>query len=195
MGPGHGALLFWESLHMSAIPVLRRRIGLALVIGLGVAVPAVAQGPFVFASIDGGELALDDFRGHPVLVVNTASMCAYTPQYDALQALHDTYGARGLTVLAVPSDDFAQELDDAAAVKDFCAVNFNLTLPMTDITPVTGAGAHPFYAWLARDHGFVPGWNFNKVLIGPKGEVVATWGAGVKPMSPAIVEQIEALLP
>lgn len=175
----------------------------ALVCALGLMhgpVQAAGGGPeggagFVFASIDGGDLALDAWRGQPVLVVNTASLCAFTPQFDGLQALHDTYGARGLAVLAVPSDDFRQELKDAAAVKEFCDVTFNLTLPMTDITPVRGAAAHPFYRWLAESHGFVPEWNFNKVLIGPDGQVVATWGSGVKPQSSLIADQIEALLP
>ena len=149
---------------------------------------------FTFASIDGGTIALDQFRGHPVLVVNTASLCGFTPQYDELQALHDSYSRRGLTVLAVPSDDFAQELSDASAVKEFCAINFNLTLPMTDITHVKGAHAHPFYQWLADTQGFTPGWNFNKVLLGAGGEVLGTWGATVRPGSQPIVSQIEAAL-
>lgn len=154
---------------------------------------SVPQG-FTFTSIDGGTINLDQYRGHPVLVVNTASMCAYTPQYDDLQALYDTYSAKGLTVLAVPSDDFAQELATGEQVKEFCSVNFNLTLPMTDITHVKGGDAHPFYQWLAKDTGFVPQWNFNKVLIGPEGEILGTWGSSVKPASGAIVSQIEAHL-
>ncbi len=149
---------------------------------------------FRFASIDGGDIALDALRGHPVLVVNTASMCAFTPQYDELQALSDRYAARGLTVLAVPSDDFRQELASAEQVKAFCAVNFDLTIPMTTITPVTGAAAHPFYRWLAAEHDFTPGWTFNKVLIGPDGALVATWGSATAPTSAAITGRIEALL-
>ncbi|MFN4129588.1 MAG: glutathione peroxidase, partial [Paracoccaceae bacterium] len=109
---------------------------------------------FVFDSIDGGTIALDDWRGHPVLVVNTASLCGFTRQYDDLQALHDRYSARGLLVLAVPSDDFNQELADAKAVKEFCTLRFDLTLAMTDITHVRGPQAHPFYQWLAAEQGF-----------------------------------------
>jgi glutathione peroxidase len=150
---------------------------------------------FRFASIDGGEIDLAKWRGSPILVVNTASLCAYAGQYDALQTLQDRYGAAGLKVLAVPSDDFKQELDDAKAVKSFCAANFDLTLPMTDITHVKGHEAHPFYAWLATQYGFVPAWNFNKVLLGPDGAVVATWGAPTEPLSPKVTERIEALLP
>ncbi len=160
-----------------------------------VAFPAVAAEPFSFASIDGGTLALADWRGRPVLVVNTASLCGFAGQYDGLQALYDRYRDDGLVVLAVPSDDFRQELATEAEVKEFCAVNFDLDLPMTGITPVRGASAHPFYRWLAEAHGFAPGWNFNKVLIGPGGELVATWGAATEPMSDTITAAVEALLP
>jgi glutathione peroxidase len=157
--------------------------------------PSAAQAGFTFASIDGGVIDLADWSGRPVLVVNTASLCGFTGQYDGLQALHDRYGPDGVLVLAVPSDDFAQELADDAAVKEFCAVNFDLTLPMTEITQVKGTGAHPFYQWVEAQSGFVPGWNFNKVLVGPEGSVVATWGAAVPPDGPAIRAEIDALLP
>jgi glutathione peroxidase len=159
------------------------------------AIPTAAGGPFRFSSIDGGMLSLDDWRGRPVLVANTASLCGFTRQYDGLQALYDRYRDRGLVVLAVPSDDFRQELATAGEVKEFCAVNFDLDLPMADITRVRGAGAHPFYRWLAEEHGFTPRWNFNKVLIGPRGEFVASWGATTEPLSRAITGRIDALLP
>ncbi|SIO37419.1 glutathione peroxidase [Rhodovulum sp. ES.010] len=172
-----------------------RRMTAALALTLGLAAPSAeaAQG-FRFDSIDGGEIALDGFRGQPVLVVNTASQCGFTPQYDGLQTLHDRYGAEGLVVLAVPSDDFKQELSSEAAVKEFCDVNFGLTLPMTEITHVKGADAHPFYKWLKAEHGFAPRWNFNKVLIGPEGEVVDTYGSLTKPTSRKVTRKIEALL-
>jgi glutathione peroxidase len=150
--------------------------------------------PDPFASIDGGEIRLTDFAGRPVLIANTASMCGFTPQYDGLQALQDTYAAQGLVVLAVPSDDFAQEYDSAAAVKEFCAVNFGLTLPMTDITRVTGSEAHPVFRWIAEETGWSPRWNFNKVLIGRDGQVTGTWGSGADPMGPAIRGAVEAAL-
>jgi len=147
-----------------------------------------------FGSIDGGTLDLADWRGRPVLVVNTASGCGFTPQYDGLQALWDRYRDRGLVVLAVPSDDFGQELADDAAVRDFCAVNFDLDLPMTTITRVRGPEAHPLYRWLAEAHGFAPRWNFAKALIGPDGAFVQSWGSFVEPESEAITRRIEALL-
>lgn len=155
---------------------------------------AATANQFSFTSIEGGTIDLADHAGHPILVVNTASLCGFTPQYDDLQALYDRYSGQGLMVLAVPSDDFRQELASADAVKEFCAVNFDLTLPMTDITSVKGPGAHPFYRWLAVEAGFTPGWNFNKVLIGPNGDVLGTWGSAVKPMSEAIVSKIQPLL-
>jgi glutathione peroxidase len=165
-----------------------------LILALAALLPLRADAGYTFPSIDGGTIDLDAFRGKPVLVVNTASLCGFTPQYDDLQVLYDTYKDRGLVVLAVPSDDFSQELADNAEVKTFCAVNFGLTIPMTTITPVTGGGAHPFYAMLRDSHGFEPEWNFNKVLIGPDGAVIDTWGSLTKPTAAAITDPIEALL-
>jgi len=147
-----------------------------------------------FDSIDGGTLALSDYAGRPVLVVNTASLCGFTPQFDGLQALYDTYRAQGLVVLAVPSDDFRQELASADAVKEFCAANFDLDLPMTGITRVTGPAAHPFFARVKAETGFEPAWNFNKILLDGDGRVVATWGSMVAPQSAPISRAIEALL-
>ncbi len=171
-----------------------RALATAVCLGLAALMPQVAAAGYTFQAIDGGTIDLDSYGGRPVLVVNTASLCAFTPQYDDLQALQDKYRGRGLVVLAVPSNDFQQELDSDGKVKEFCAVNFDLTLPMTEITSVKGAAAHPFYAWLKKDYGFQPGWNFNKVLIGPKGELVATWGSATRPTSRAIVSKIEPYL-
>lgn len=170
-------------------------------VGLGVLVAATclaaqvqAAESFRFASIDGGQIDLADFAGKPVLVVNTASMCGYAGQFDGLQALHERFGPLGVLILAVPSDDFNQELADEAAVKEYCALTFDLTLPMTEITPVLGASAHPFYGWVREETGFAPRWNFNKVLIAPDGSIDATFGAGVEPESARIVGRIEAML-
>ena len=159
-----------------------------------VVLPTAALAGFTFTAIEGGKIDLDAWRGSPVLVVNTASLCGFTPQYEDLQTLQDTYGPRGLKVLAVPSDDFAQELDSETEVAAFCDANFDLTLPMTTITSVTGTAAHPFYDWVKGQTGFEPDWNFNKVLLDGQGAVVATWGSGPKPTSAAITDKIEALL-
>ena len=149
---------------------------------------------FRFNSIDGGEIGFSDWSGRPVLVANTASLCGYTPQYADLQALYDDYKERGLVVLAVPSDDFEQELSTEQEVKDFCELNYDLDLPMTGITRVRGGEAHPFFAWLREAQGFEPKWNFNKVLIGADGTVLGTWGSGESPTGPAITGAIEAAL-
>lgn len=158
--------------------------------------PTAAAAPqsFRFAAIEGGQIDLAEFAGRPVLVVNTASRCGFTGQYDDMQALYDRYRDRGLVVLAVPSNDFRQELADNEAVREFCDVNFGLDLPMTEITPVRGEGAHPFYRWLAAEHGFRPSWNFSKVLIAPDGSYVNGWGPLTGPNSGTITRAIEALL-
>lgn len=158
------------------------------------ALPAWAQASFRFDSIDGGQYDMAAWRGRPVLVVNTASLCGYTPQYDELQVLHEDYGPRGLVVLAVPSDDFRQELGSDEDVAEFCEVNFGLTLPMTTITPVRGSGAHPFYRWLRDTYGFEPGWNFNKVLLDGQGRMVQSFGSNTRPTGGRMRREIEALL-
>lgn len=153
-----------------------------------------AMTSFTFQSIDGGDIDLAQWRGQPVLVVNTASRCGYTRQYDGLQELYDIYRARGLVVLAIPSNDFKQELASDEDVKDFCEVNFGLDFPMSTITSIRGEAAHPFYKWLEAEAGFTPRWNFNKVLIAPDGSVAATFGSNARPMSRTVTSAITALL-
>ena len=147
-----------------------------------------------FDSIDGGTLSLSQWSGQPILVVNTASMCGYTKQYAGLQTLYDTYRDRGLVVLAVPSDDFNQEYASEEKVKVFCDLEYGIDMPMTAITHVKGPNAHPFYQSLVTEANFVPRWNFNKVLIGPRGNVVQTYGSRITPTSSEIVNDITALL-
>jgi len=148
---------------------------------------------FTFASIDGGDIRLSDHRGKPILVVNTASLCGFTYQYEGLQALFERYGDKAL-ILAVPSDDFGgQELADEAAVKEFCEVNFALTLPMTEITKVRGPKAHPFYAWAAQQ-GVRPSWNFHKILLDANGRLVGDFGSGTGPTSPRLIRALEKLI-
>jgi len=162
-----------------------------LLVGRSVQAGAVSGS---FPSIDGGTLSLEEWRGQPVLVVNTASQCGFTGQYAGLQALWERYQSAGLVVLAVPSDDFNQELATAAEVKEFCALNYALTLPMTNILHVKGADAHPFYKAVKAETGFEPAWNFNKVLVAPDGSIAATFGSAVKPDSARMQREIEALL-
>lgn len=147
-----------------------------------------------FDSIDGGTLTLAQWEGQPVLVVNTASMCAFTEQYRELQALYDRYRDQGLVVLAVPSDDFNQELASNAEVKEFCELTYGIDMPMTVITGVKGRNAHPFYQSLRQEVGFTPRWNFSKVLLDRQGQVVDTFASRVNPLSDQITRQIDSLL-
>lgn len=164
-------------------------VSVALLTG---AAPAGTAAPaFRFSSIDGGNYDTADWRGMPVLVVNTASMCGYTPQYAALQDLSDQYRGRAI-VLAVPSDDFNQELASDAEVKEFCDLNYTLTLPMTTIEHVADGEVHPMFGWLRDTAGFVPDWNFNKVLLGPDGQYIAAWGSATEPTSAQIIAAMDA---
>lgn len=165
---------------------------LAALLCLAAGAAAAMPEGLAFRSIDGGEIALDEHSDGPTLVVNTASMCGFTPQLEGLQALWDRYGDEGLTVIAVPSDDFRQELGSDAEVAEFCEVNYGLTMPMASITPVRGEGAHPFYAWLSEAEGFEPRWNFDKVLLAPGGEVAGTWRSSTRPE--ALAGAVESLL-
>jgi glutathione peroxidase len=181
------------------VPVLLSTLILALIPMTAAAQRATAAertapADLTFTSITGEPLPLAAWRGRPVLVVNTASRCGYTPQYRDLQALHDRYAARGLVVLAVPSDDFRQELATDEAVAQFCRIELGVEVPLTRITPVLGPAAHPFYRWLREAHGHVPSWNFNKALIGPDGQLLGFWGASTRPTARSITTRIEAAL-
>ena len=152
---------------------------------------------FEFDSIDGETLSLSSFKGKPVLVVNTASECGFTPQYSDLQALWSRYRDRGLVVLGVPSNDFgAQEPGDESEIATFCTSNFSVDFPMTAKQTVIGGAAHPFYRWVVEQHGEVaaPKWNFAKYLVGPDGDLAALWPSDVKPMDAEVIETIEDLL-
>jgi glutathione peroxidase len=152
---------------------------------------------FAFLDIDGAPMPLTRFAGGPMLVVNTASRCGFTGQYDGLQTLWTRYRDRGLTVIGVPSDDFNQELGDEAAVREFCEMNFGIDFPMTSITRIRGTDRHPFYAWAEQALGptNAPRWNFHKYLVDGEGRAVAAFGTSVEPLSPQIVAAVETLLP
>ena len=151
---------------------------------------------FEFISIDGETLRLADFKGKAVLVVNTASFCAFTPQYRELEQVWDRYKASGLVVIGVPSNDFGeQEPGTAAEIKTFCE-SYDVSFPLTQKQTVVGAGAHPFYRWIAAElgEGAAPRWNFHKYLIDRDGAVVALWPSRVTPNSREIVAAIEEVL-
>ena len=152
---------------------------------------------FSFTSIEGDPLPMSSFAGKPVLVVNTASRCGFTPQYDGLQAVWERFRERGLVVLAVPSNDFGgQEPGTEAQIKEFCEVNFNVDFPMTSKVHVKGEQAHPFYRWAGQQFGQVakPRWNFHKYLIGPDGRLVDWFSSVTKPTSQKVIRAIESQL-
>lgn len=153
---------------------------------------------FRFDGLDGAPIALRDHAGGPILVVNTASLCGYTGQYEGLQALHERYADRGLTVIGVPSDDFGgQEYETAAEIKGFCTGAYGVTFPLAARTAVRGARPHPFYRWARETLGAekAPRWNFHKYLIAPDGRLVAAFDTRTEPRAPEILRAIEALLP
>ena len=163
----------------------------------GAAGEASSAYAFRFTSIEGEPLALDSYAGHPVLIVNTASMCGFTYQYAALQRLYDAYRQRGLVVLGVPSNDFGnQEPGSATEIKQFCTVNFDIDFPLTEKVHVKGPQSHPLFTWLRRELGDSAGprWNFHKYLIGPDGMAAASWPSSVEPDGPDIRAAVESLL-
>ena len=161
-------------------------------------VAAATAHDFSFTSMDGGDLPLATYRGKVVLLVNTASMCGFTGQYEGLQSLWTEYKDKGLIVVGVPSDDFGgPELDSAAEVKSFCTINYDIDFPMTDIVSVKGASAHPYYRWVAEAHGglAVPRWNFYKHLVDADGNLVDWFVSTTSPSSSKLQRAIEKILP
>ena len=168
-----------------------------------VGVPAMADPnpktayDFSFKSISGKPLPLSQFRGKVVLLVNTASQCGFTGQYNNLQSVWSRFREHGLVVLGVPSNDFGnQEPRAEVEIKRFCEVNFNVDFPLTNKVHVTGSLAHPFYQWAASELGFLamPRWNFHKYLIGPYGNLVDWFSTPTSPTSKKIIKAIEAQL-
>lgn len=152
---------------------------------------------FEFQSLDGKPLKLKDYAGHPVLVVNTASECGFTPQYAGLESLWRKYKSRGLIVLGVPSNDFGrQEPGNEADIRNFCTMNYGVSFPMTAKYEVRGSNAHPFYHWITAQAGdaAAPRWNFHKYLIDAKGELVGIYPSKIAPEDRKLVSEIEGLL-
>jgi len=149
---------------------------------------------YKFPSIDGGEVDTSQWKGKPYLVVNTASLCGYTKQLEGLQKLYEEYRDQGFEILAVPSNDFNQELGSDNEVKEFCELNYATDMPMSITLHVKGREAHPFFKEVEAITNFTPKWNFNKILIGSEGQVVGTWGAPVRPMSPKLQRVIKEQL-
>jgi glutathione peroxidase len=152
---------------------------------------------FSFVAIDGTPMPLSAYAGKVLLVVNVASFCGFTKQYAGLQALWQTYEAKGLVVIGVPTNDFGeQEPGSNAEIKTFCEGAFNITFPLAEKAVVKGSSAHPFYRW-ARDtlgDGAVPRWNFHKYLIGRDGKLLSAFSTQVEPQAPQVIKAIELAL-
>ena len=147
-------------------------------------------------SISGEIINFKDFKDKVVLVVNTASYCGFTKQYEDLQDLWDKYNKKGLIVLGVPSNSFNQEKKKNSEVKEFCEVNFSITFPLSAIIEVKGNNAHELFKWAKTNHGSsaVPKWNFHKILINKEGKIEDTFSSFTKPLSNKIINKIESIL-
>ena len=145
---------------------------------------------FSFPSIEGGTLDFRTYSGHVLLVVNTASFCGYTYQYEGLRKLHEARTTDGLTVIGVPSQDFNQESPDNKTVKTFCETQYGIDFPLAGVSHVKGPGAAPFYGWVREAASWEPSWNFNKVLIGRDGRIAGTFGSGDEPSGPKLAAAI-----
>ena len=146
--------------------------------------------------INGEKLELSKFSGNVVLLVNTASYCGFTKQYDDLQELWDTYKENKVIILGVPSNSFNQEKKNNNDVKNFCEINFNISFPLAEITDVKGYNAHEVYKWAKENYGksAVPKWNFYKILINKEGKIEDTYASLTNPTSKKITKKIESLL-
>ena len=151
---------------------------------------------FNIESITGELINLKEYKNKAVLLVNTASYCGFTNQYEELQQLWDNYKVKGLIVLGVPSNSFNKEKKNNKEVKEFCEVNFNINFPLTTITEVKGDSAHEIFKWAKKNYGksAVPKWNFHKILINKEGKIEDTFASFTKPMSGKLIKKIEGIL-
>ena len=177
-----------------------RRQVLAILTG-SLASPAAAEVPqmsritayaFSFAALEGDAIKLADHAGKPILVVNTASLCGYTPQYAALQQLWERYHPRGLTIIGVPSNDFGGQ--EPGGVKEILATahgEYHVAFPLAAKVEVKGANAHPFYKWAATERPLeTPRWNFHKYLVGRDGHIAAVFATEIEPTDPRVINAI-----
>jgi glutathione peroxidase len=153
---------------------------------------------FTANTIDGAAQPLAAYKGKALLIVNTASKCGYTPQYEGLEALYKKYRDRGFAVLAFPANNFmGQEPGSDAEIKAFCTAEYRITFPLFSKISVKGKKIHPLYAYLTRDSGFKGDitWNFNKFLVAPDGKVVARFGSDTDPLAAKLTTRLEEILP
>ena len=152
---------------------------------------------YKFNDIDGSELNLNKFKNKVIVVVNVASQCGFTKQYEDMQKVWVKYQDKGVVMLGVPSNDFGkQEPGSNEEIKNFCEAKFGITFPMTEKVSVKGENAHPFYIWARKNHGksSIPKWNFHKIIIGKDGKVLDTFASLTNPSSKKFIKAIEKAL-
>ena len=151
---------------------------------------------YSFNGIDGDLIQLNKYKNKVIVVVNVASRCGYTPQYEDLQTLWSEYKSKNLVVLGIPTNNFRQEPGSNKEIKNFCETNFGITFPMTEKISVIGNNSHPFYKWARKDYGIgaIPKWNFHKIIIGKDGKVAETFSSITKPSSKKFIKVIENLI-
>ena len=149
---------------------------------------------FSFEDIDGNQVNLEKFTGKPILIVNTASRCGYTPQYANLQNLFLEYKDTDLTIIATTSNSFYQEYEEVEDIKKICLVNYGVGFVTSSPMSVKGSDAHPIYAWLEKNYNKKPKWNFFKFLFDTDGQLVESWSSMTKPDSIKITKQIDKLI-
>ena len=148
---------------------------------------------FEFNDIEGNIIKLSDYKNKVIVVVNVASRCGFTNQYNGLQKLWVDYKDKDVVVLGVPTNDFKQEPGSNNEIRKFCETNFNVNFPMTEKVSVIGEKSHPFYKWAKNNHGknAIPKWNFHKIIIGKDGKVADTFASITKPSSNKFIKFIE----
>ena len=152
---------------------------------------------YKFNDLDGSELNLNKFKNKVIVVVNVASQCGFTKQYEDMQKVWVKYQDKGVVMLGVPSNDFGkQEPGTSEEIKNFCESKFGITFPMTEKVSVKGENAHPFYIWARENHGksAIPKWNFHKIIIGKDGKVLDTFASMTNPSSKKFIKAIEKAL-
>ena len=152
---------------------------------------------FNFNDLDGTELNLSEFKNKVIVVVNVASQCGFTRQYEDMQNIWENYQKDGLVIIGIPSNDFGgQEPGSNKEIKNFCEAKFGITFPITEKVKVKGSEAHPFYIWAKENHGAsaVPKWNFHKIIIGKNGKIVDTFSSITRPTSKKFTKVISKLL-
>ena len=152
---------------------------------------------FTFNDLDGSKINLKDYNNKVIVVVNVASKCGFTKQYEDLQIIWDKYQSKGLIVLGVPSNDFgAQEPGSNNEIKNFCEAKFGITFPITEKAIVKGDNAHPFYLWAKKNYGrqAVPKWNFHKIIVNKQGKIHDTFASITNPTSKRFISSIEKAL-